>query len=239
MDWEQATPGDPSNWLKVLDRHKVDQCFLMGHAALRRIDWAAQDNTTVTRVAALHPSRLLPVATAWPQGGKEMVAEVKRAIGDLKVRGLKFHPWLQGFSVVDQSFNEMVGMAGEASIPVFFHDGTPCYSLSEQIGGVARRFPKTTIVLAHSGLLWNWRSALEASRLDNVWLCLCGPHVRTIEILAERAPSERLVWGSDFGAGQADQIEYRLNLIRRAKMRAGLLDRILGPNAVRLSKLGA
>ena len=53
----------------------------------------------------------------------------------------------------------------------------------EQIAGLARRFPSTRFVLAHAGLLWNWRSALLAARLPNVWVCLCGPHMRAIELL--------------------------------------------------------
>ena len=70
--------------------------------------------------------------------------------------------------------------------------------------------------------------------IPNLWLCLCGPHVRAIELLCKNGPIERIVWGSDFGFGAADQIEYRLNLLKRARIDADLLERILGANALAL-----
>jgi len=141
---------------------------------------------------------------------------------------------LQGFTVADPFLGQMCGLAGEAEIPVFFHDGTPCYSLSEQIAGLARRFPSTRFVLAHAGLLWNWRSALLAARLPNVWVCLCGPHMRAIELLCRYADPDRILWGSDFGFGLSDQIEYRLNLFRRARISNPLRDQILKTNPLHL-----
>ncbi len=110
------------------------------------------------------------------------------------------------------------------------HDGTPPYSLPEQVAGLARRFSRTTFLLGHSGLLWSWRSAVEAARQPNVWLCLCGPHLRGLEILCEKVDPSRIVWGSDYGFGFADQIEYRLDLLRHARIGDGLKERILRTN---------
>ena len=225
---------DAAEWLSVLDRHGIDKAVLMGHANLVRSDACARDNDRLARLAQQFPERFLPVATAWPQLEEQGVEEARRAIEQLRVKGLKFHPWMQGFSTADPYLGKMCSLAGDAGIPVFFHDGTPVYSLSEQIGGLARRFPATRFVLAHSGLLWNWRSALEAARLPNVWLCLCGPHLRAIELICERCDGARLVWGSDFGFGLADSIEYRLNLFRRARVGEELRSRILGSNAEEL-----
>lgn len=232
-DWEQQHPGNPAQWLDVLDRHQVDKAFLYGHANLTRSDMCSQDNDNLVRIAAKFPKRLIPVGTAWPQLVEKGIGEAKRCI-DIGVKAFKFHPWIQGFSTADAVFDTMVDLAGEAGLPIFFHDGTPCYSLSEQIAGVARRHPRTKIVLGHSGLLWNWRSALLAARIPNLWLCLCGPHLRAIELLCKNGPTERIVWGSDFGFGSADQIEYRLNLLKHAKIDADVLDRILGTNALAL-----
>jgi predicted TIM-barrel fold metal-dependent hydrolase len=88
--------------------------------------------------------------------------------------------------------------------------------------------------LGHTGLLWHWRSALEAARHPNVWSCLCGPHQRAIEQFCQRADPERLLWGTDFGFGFADAIEYRLNLILRARIDDALRRRILDDNPRRL-----
>ena len=234
MDWEESEPGDPTRWLSVLDRHRVDKAYLYGHANIRRSDLCGRDNDNLVQMARRFPARLLPVASGWPQLEEAGVAEVRRCVEVLGVKGLKFHPWTQGFSTSERFLGRMCGLAGEANIPVFFHDGTPCYSLSEQIAGLARRFPGTKFVLGHSGLLWNWRSALLASKLPNIWLCLCGPHLRAIELLCERADENRIVWGSDFGFGPDDQIEYRLNLFLQARVADSLREKILGENALRL-----
>lgn len=234
MNWEERSPGDPAAWLAAPDKNGITKAFLYGLANLRRLDLCRTDNDTLARVAAKAPNRLVPVGSSWPQMGKEGVEEVRRCIEVLGIRHLKFHPWLQGFSTADRIFGEICGLAGDCNIPIFFHDGTPCYSLSEQIGGLARRFPSTTFVLGHSGLLWNWRSAMEAARHPNVRLCLCGPSLRAIEILCTRVDPDRLLWGSDYGAGFADPIPYRLALFLQAKITDSLKECILAINPLRL-----
>jgi predicted TIM-barrel fold metal-dependent hydrolase len=55
-----------------------------------------------------------------------------------------------------------------------------------------------------------------------------------MELLCGAADPERLLWGSDFGFGFADQIEYRLNLFQRARISDALRRRILEDNPLRL-----
>lgn len=232
--WAERDGEDPGKWLAVLTGHGVDRALLMGHAGLSRLDLCRDDNDRVARVAAKAPDRLIPIGSAWPQTGRAGVEEARRCLEELGMRGLKFHPWLQGFSTADAVFGEMCELAGERDVPVIFHDGTPCYCLSEQIGGLARRFPRTRFVLGHSGLLWNWRSALEAARRPNVWLCLCGPHLRAIETLCARSDPDRIVWGTDFGFGFADPVGYRLDLVRSARIGNSTLEKMLNVNPLRL-----
>lgn len=237
MVWEDRYRGDATAWLEVLDSYGIGKAIVMGHYSLTHSEEARADNDRLARIRDRHPERVIPFGTSWPQQGEEAIAETRRCVEELGMRGLKFHPWLQGFSTADPVFGEICALAGEAGVPVAFHDGTPCYSLPEQIGGLARRFPATTFILGHAGLLWSWRSALEAARRPNVWLCLCGPHMRAVEIFCRRVDTDRVLWGSDFGFGFADPIGYRLNLMRRARMEDEVRDRILGGNAERLLEL--
>ncbi|MCE5308219.1 MAG: amidohydrolase [Acidobacteriales bacterium] len=237
MVWRERDRQDPSRWLAFLDRNAVTKAVLMGHANLQRPDLCAEDNDTIANLAAQYPERLIPVGTAWPQQGERGFKEARRCLEELGMRGLKFHPWLQGFSTADMFLRRMCALAGEWNVPVFFHDGTPCYCLPEQIGGLARVFPRTTFVLGHAGLLWHWRSAIQAARLPNVWTCLCGPHIRALELLCQRIDPDRLLWGSDFGFGFADQIDYRLNLLLRARIPDGLREQILSVNPLRLLRV--
>ena len=232
--WESRDHGDPARWLEALDRHGVGRALVMPHGGLCRLDECGRDNDTVAGLARRAPERIVPIGCAWPQMKCGGVAEVMRCVEELGMRGLKFHPWLQGFSTADPDFQALCGLAGEMKVPVFFHDGTPCYCLSEQIGGLARRFPATRFVLGHAGLLWTWRSALEACRRPNVWLCLCGPSMRAIEILCRQADTDRIVWGTDYGFGWADMMAYRLRLLRSSRVDAAVMEKILESNPLRL-----
>ena len=230
---ERAAAEDPSLVLEVMDRHGIDKVVLMAFEGIIRAGSERRENELLARVAAQAPDRLIPVGTAWPQQGRAAVDEARRCIDELGLRGFKFHPWLQGFSTADETFAEICALAGERRVPVLFHDGTPCYCVSEQIGGLARRFPQTDFVLGHSGLLWNWRSALDAAKHPNVWPCMCGPHMRAMEIFSHRVDSRRILWGTDY-TGSPGVIEYRLPLARHAKMDEQIRTLMLGENALRL-----
>ena len=60
----------------------------------------------------------------------------------------------------------------------------------------------------------------------------------SIEELCRRADPARIVWGSDFGFGWSDPIEYRLALMRRAAIDGPVRDAILGTNPRRLLEGG-
>ncbi len=232
--WEERDRGDATNWLRVMDRHGVNLSFLYGHANLHRMDWCAPDNTRLAEICRRHPKRLLPVGSAWLQTGDDAVEECRRCLRDLGMAGLKFHPWLQGASVCQPVMDRICELAAEYQAPIFFHDGTPTYSNSEQIAELAMRHPATKIVLGHSGLLWQWRHVLPFVSVVNLYFCLCGPAQRTIELLCSSVSADRLIWGSDFGFGFADAVGYRLGVLQEARVDANLRARILGENALRL-----
>jgi len=233
MVWQERDRGDPRRWLAVLDRHLINRAFVFGHANLDRLDHCREDNELLRRLSDASQERILPIGTVWLQMGAEAVNEARRCIEQLGMKGLKFHPWLQGASVTSPVMDDICRLGAEYRAPIFFHDGTPCYSLSEQIAGLALRFPQTDIVLAHSGLLWNWRSALLYADLPNLWFCLCGVTLRAMEIMARTVPPTRLLWGSDFGFGLADTIAYRLELARRACIPDPTRELMMGANAQR------
>lgn len=234
LAWEERDRGDPRQWLATLDCHGIDRAIVYGHANLHRLDWCRVDNDLLHRLCDASRDRMVPIGTVWLQMGAETLDEARRCLEQLGMKGLKFHPWLQGSSVVSPVMDDLCRLAAEYHVPLFFHDGTPCYSLSEQIAGLALRFSSTKIVLAHSGMLWNWRSALFHADIPNLWFCLCGPTLLAMEIFARRAPPTRLLWGSDFGFGLADAIEYRLGLARRACIPDPIREQMLGANAQRL-----
>jgi len=116
--------------------------------------------------------------------------------------------------------------------PHFYFFRTAVY-LAGVFGGQYRKYKQLDIRLLLRNLFYQ-RSALEAAKLPNIWFCLCGPHLRAMEMFCQRVDSNRILWGSDFGFGFADSIEYRLGLIRRAKIEDSRREQILGQNPLRL-----
>lgn len=232
--WVDRDSDDATNWLEIPRRCGVDKVFLYGHYNMVYPDRVYEDHDRLAGLHTIYPKQVIPVATVWPQAGKAALEEIHRCIENLGFRLLKFHPWLQSFSLSDLNFRVICELAGELNCPIIFHDGTPCYSLPEQISGLARCFPKTTFVLGHGGILWTWRSALETMRRPNVWLMLCGQHMRAFEIACQQLDTDRILWGSDYGFGFTDSLQYRLNCFLRAKIDEGVKVKIMGVNPLRL-----
>ena len=233
MCWKDKYDNDPRVFMQTVDKYCIDKLLLMGHESLCRIDKCVQDNKDVAQTASKNPEKIIPVFTVWPQDLKAAKAEMRRCVEN-NMRFLKVHPWLQGFSTSCPEFGEICLMAGDLNVPIILHDGTPCYSLSEQVAGLARRFPKTVFIMGHSGMLWNWTSAIEAMRQENVWATLCGVHLKAIEIFSKKTDTARLLWGSDFGFGFSDSISYRFGLIHKAKIPSKIKEKILYKNALNL-----
>jgi len=237
--WEDKYGTDPAEWLRIPDRHGVDKALLMGHRGLTRNADIKVSNDIVRKTCDRSGGRLFPAATVHPDFGEEAVRELERCIVDLDMRALKLHPWIQGCSTSGATMDELVRLCGKHRIPVIFHDGTPCYSMPSQIGGLALRFPGTVFVLGHAGLLDLWRSAVSfGRRCDNLWLTLCGPHLAAIRAIIETVDTNRIMWGTDYGFGWADSVDYRLHLIDQVEMDATVRDKILGRNAMRLFGIG-
>lgn len=236
--WEDRYGADPAEWLKVLDHHGVDGAVLMGHRGLGSNADIVRCNDIVRETAGRSGGRLIPVASVHPDFGEESLRELERCLTALGMRGLKLHPWLQGFSLFSPYMDELVKMCGTYDVPVIFHDGTPCYSMPEQVGGLALRHPGTKFVLGHSGLLELWRSAMSfGKRCPNLWLTLCGPHYGAIKEIIETIDENRLLWGTDFGFGFSDPIGYRKGLLDIIDMPNTKRAKIMGENAEKLFKV--
>ena len=238
--WEDRYGTDPSAFLKFLDRHRVDMAALMGHRGLRRNADLKACNDTIKETCNNSGGRLIPLALVHPDYGDESIRELNRCIRDLDMRGLKLHPWRQGCSASGPVMDELCKLCGEFDVPVIFHDGTPCYSMPSQIGGLALRFPRTRFVLGHAGLLALWRSAVSCgTRCPNLYLTLCGPYQAGLRAIVNTIDENRILWGTDFGAGRSDPIGYRKGLVENLDMPESKRVKVMGSNALHLFRIEA
>lgn len=235
IGWGDRDGRDPARWLATLDKHGVTHAVVLGHRGIVDKGETERDHDDVAAVCARSGDRMIQFLTVHPSHGRRAVDEAVRCLDQHGARGMKFHPWMQGESVSEPTMDELAELAAERDVPLFFHDGTPCFSMPSQIAGLAQRHPRTTVVLGHGGLLELWREALAAVRRHaNLWICLCGPPAVAFRECFRTCDPARIVWGSDFGFGFADPIAYRLGLIRSLGMDEAVLHAVFAENPTRL-----
>jgi predicted TIM-barrel fold metal-dependent hydrolase len=218
-----------------MDEYGID------HSVIFTLDGFFEDsrrhNDELARFVAAHPTRLTAFATVYPRR-TDAADEVRRAVTELGMRGVKLHPWLQGFSPLEAYMAPVAKACSELEVPLIFHDGTPAYSTPLQLGLLAERHPDLTVILGHSGLLDLWPEAIAAAtRNENVWLCICGPPTSALQRIVDAVPHERILFGSDAGFGHDYQTRHRLEQVRVLDLPDESLAAILGGNARRLLAL--
>ena len=145
--------------------------------------------------------------------------EIHRCVHDHGMRGVKLHPWVQGFSMHTPGLDPVCEAAAELEIPIIFHDGTPPYSAPLQLAALARRHPRTTIVLGHGGLHDLWREAWAAvASTDNVHICLCATPAYAMRELIARCPLERILFGTDGGLLPEPRQRYVVLRVRQLEL---------------------
>lgn len=229
---------DPARWLETFDRHGVTHAVVLPFGGLLDAARIRAENDDIAAVCAASGGQMVPFCTVNSWFAQEAIAELRRCLGTLGHRGIKFHPWLQGQSVSTPAMDAVCEMAADHGVPILFHDGTPPFSLPSQMALLARRHPRTKIVLGHCGLLEHWREVAAAlNAAENLWGCLCGPHVAGMREIVRRCDAGRLLWGSDFGFTFTDVIGYRLNVMNALEMSDNLHEAVFADNPRRLLKM--
>jgi uncharacterized protein len=225
---------DPANWLSVWDSHGVTHGVVMPIEGLVNAARIAQDNDNIAAVCARSGGRMIPFGSVLPAAGPAALTELERCLGVLKLRGVKFHPWLQGISIMTPEMDRICELAASYGVPILLHDGTPPNSMPAQAAVLARRHPNVTLVLGHCGLFEHWREAIAAmDYAENLWGCLCGPQVTALREIVRRCDLDRLVWGSDHGFA-SELVGYRLEMLDLVGLSDAQREAILSVNPRRL-----
>jgi len=143
-------------------------------------------NDYVYRLVSYEPGRLVGFASVVPNPADVAVRELRRAVEDLGLRGLKLHPGMQGFCLRHPHVVRVVRCAGELGVPVVVHamlgDLSTLYFKSgghalpspdrlEDYEWLPVLAPGTRIVYAHMGGLFGFREFMAiAAGHPNVYL---------------------------------------------------------------------
>lgn len=169
------------------------------------IDWARLSwNSEAYIEAARGEPRIVPFASVHP-GARDAGARVDR-FADMGARGVKVHPAVQLVSPSDPRAMPIYRRAAERGLPVLWHCGPVGIEMEKgrRLSQVdlyepaIRDCPETTFVLGHSGALQFEKALSLAQRYDNVWLELSCQAISNVRRMVEEAPSDRVVFGSDW-----------------------------------------
>ncbi len=179
-------------------------------------------NDYVYNVVSYEPKRLIGFASVVPNPADVAVKELRRAIEDLGLKGLKLHPGMQGFCIRHPHVVKVLKVAGELGVPVIIHamkgDLSTLYFRSveehalptpdkiEDYDLLPVLAPETIIIYAHMGGLFGFREFMAiAAGHPNVYLDTSYSLVTIVEEIGaprlstyiKHLGADKLVFGSD------------------------------------------
>lgn len=173
-------------------------------------------NSYITEVISCYPERLIGFASVQPNLGKYAIDELEYAIRNLGLKGLKLHPYVQGFSLKDPNVWNCIKRAGELKIPVVIHcllgdysslvfksKPAPWLATVEDYTLLPYICPNTVLIYAHMGGLFNFEEIIQCANFPNVYLDTSYsilqinkryPLAEYIQLVG----SEKFIFGSDY-----------------------------------------
>ena len=157
---------------------------------------AAIQNEAIAALAREHPGRFVGFATAAMQAPEAAAAELRRAVGELGLRGLHLGSNVAGRNLDDPALDPVWEEADRHGLPVLVHPhkvaaaermrgyyltnlvGNPLETTlaaaSLVFGGVVERFPRIRFLLSHGGGFVPY----QAGRLRHGWAVRPEPRAR-------------------------------------------------------------
>lgn len=219
IDMHTHLPSESSpewdSWHRERVLERMDE-LQVSHAVVMTLDGLAYDplrgNEIVADACSGTAGRLIPLGSVDPR--RPDAAEEVRRCRDRGFRGLKLHPWMQGFSPLAPYMTPVAEAAVDCGLPIIVHDGTPPYASPLQIAQLAVRFPELVVVLAHGGLFDMWEDAAAAARrYPNVHITMCGSAPPAVfRQLIAMVPPAKLSLGTDSGFGDPELALHRRNV---------------------------
>ena len=227
--------NDIEQYLEEYEKNGIEACYVFGAESFRQDSIIQAENEALAHARDRYPDRIFPwacVNPAWPE--KKLRQQIRYAITDLNLYGLKFVPICQGVSLANRGFDIVAEEAIALDVPFTSHDGSPEYCSAIQVAYYARKYPELRVISAPGGLREFWPDLIDAAKeLPNLYICLSGPTQQGIQAFYDELGPEKLMFGSDGGIGSAAVTTAYLRRIERLEAPQEHKDMILGLNAKR------
>ncbi len=244
----------------MMDEAEVNQAVVFNCPS----NWSLPDpdnyyhtNDYIAEAQRRYPDRLIGFACVNPQfrgdadtGMPDLATrELRRAVTELGLRGMKLHPEVHCFTVpslVDSSLMEtLVQLQQEIGqrLPVICHGMTTLGAMPEHFAQLAAQYPSVPIIIAHGGGFQNLYftpidpvAAYENLYVDLAMTTIDDCHLRAV---AGRIGIGKVLFGTDhFARAQRNLYRNFRFVLEGAFPEAADREQILGGTAARLLGLG-
>ncbi len=226
----------PGDLIKKMDDCGVDKAVVCPVEEGITV-YNAEANQYILDAVNEFPDRLVGFGSFNPWFGRQALDMAGKFLGE-GLRGLKFHPNLQGFMINDEIVYPLMEIAGEHHALVYTHCGTPVYSLPFQILDLAGRFSDVPIIMGHMGFNYEYMAdTIKVSGMaDNLFLetSLTASALALFDDFLKMAvglDSGKVLFGSD---SPASDMAIELDKLRSLDISDEDMDKILGRNAEQL-----
>jgi predicted TIM-barrel fold metal-dependent hydrolase len=224
-----------------MDTFGIDAAIVIAHAWARwTIDQYRREHDTIAAELRKFPDRLIGFCWGDPFLGDLAVKELRRCVKDLGYVGLKLHPVYQQFAFDQPVVFPLIEAAESLGIPVTAHLDLRVPGCEPwRMVSLARRYPKTTFIMAHMGrdiqALQDLSFARAAAQVPNLMLegsSTTTDAYGTFQGPAEVLGPERVLFASDAGAFHHPAINLlKIDLLPMAREWKA---KVLGENLLRL-----
>lgn len=205
----------PEMMLQAMEENNVERAVILpiNHpdyfplSGDERKDWLAASNDRQAALMKGSGGRFIAFADCALAGPySRVVGELKRAVNELGLRGLKIHPSNLKVAADDPRLGPVVDAAGRLGIPILFHSNPTAYDPDFYGSAPARIFRlmygrKQPYVIAHLGRI-SWLELLEGDCYVEISGALLGISdlfgVEFCERLLRRIGIERVLFGTDY-----------------------------------------
>jgi uncharacterized protein len=203
-------------------------------------------NDEIAKLASRSRDRLVPFAGVDPNAGRSAVAELKRAVRTLGMRGLKVHGSANSVYINDgRLMYPIFEFCQSAAVPILFHTGTTglgdCeikYSKPELLDEVCQAFPDLKLIMAHFGWPWPDVAVAVALRNPNVFIDVSGWKPRyipqSIMPYLNGILQDRFMFGTDYPMLRQKEWLDDFKATLEPKLKPGVAQKLLSGNAKRL-----
>ena len=214
--------SSPRELVAEMDRMGVARGVIFTNGGLNSDE--VYGNDLVAAAVAAYPDRFIGFVSAnMNRSPEEVRLEIERGFA-MGMRGIKLHPYLNGYDTCGPNVEVACAIANERQCFIINHD----WGDSERILYLCRKYPDACLMTGHTS-----PAAFSAvAQVDNLYIGTCPLNIFGItERLVETAGADRIVFGSDLSW---NPVGWGLGPVLYAPIPLAAKRQILGGNMRRL-----